>query len=99
MPQVCSFSPGLGEECVVPPWPWYGGGGMNQLMVQVDGGGSRPCGVEGESLVEVWRGGKVQVACGALPFGEKEGGALVACLAGGLVISSFSFMQLRVDDN
>jgi hypothetical protein len=72
-------------------------GGMNQLMVQVDVGGSRPCGVEGESLVEVWRGGKVQVACGARPF--EEGGALVACLVGGLVISSFSFMQLRVDDN
>ncbi len=28
-----------------------------------------------------------------------KGGALVACLVGGLVISSFSFMQLRVDDN
>jgi hypothetical protein len=42
-----------------------------QLMVQVDEGGSRPCGVEGESLVEVWRGGKVLVACGARPFGEK----------------------------
>jgi hypothetical protein len=66
-------------------------------MLQVDGGGSRLCGVEGESLVEVWRGGKVQVDCGVRPFGE--GGALVACLVGGLVISSFSFMQLRVDDN
>jgi hypothetical protein len=33
----------------------------------------------------------------ARPFGE--GGALVACFVGGLVISSFSFMQLRVDDN
>ena len=77
---------------------------MNQLMVQVDG-------VEGESLVEVWRGGKVLVACGARPFCKRarpfarrarpfgEGGALVACLVGGLVISSFSFMQLRVDDN
>ena len=32
------------------------GGRMDQLMVQVDEGGSRPCGVEGESLVEVWRG-------------------------------------------
>ncbi len=62
---------------MAPPWPWYGGG-MNQLMVQVDEGGSRPCGVEGESLVEVWRGGKVQVACGARPFGG--GSALVACL-------------------
>ncbi len=44
---------------VVPPWPRYGGGRMNQLMVQVDGGGSRLCGVEGESLVEVmerWKG-------------------------------------------
>ncbi len=80
-------------------------------MVQVDGGGSRPCGVEGEGLVEVWRGGKVLVACGARPFCKRArpfarrarpfGGerALVACLVGGLVISSFSFMQLRVDDN
>jgi hypothetical protein len=84
---------------------------MNQLMVQVDGGGSRLCGVEGGSLVEVWRGGKVLVACGAHPFGKRarlfarrarpfgEGDALVACLVGGLVISSFSFIQLRVDDN
>ncbi len=53
--------------------------------------------MEGESLVEVWRGGKVQVACGARPF--EKGGDLVACLVGGLVISSFSFMQLRVDDS
>jgi hypothetical protein len=36
-------------------------------------------------------------AKGARPFAE--GGALVACLVGGLVVSSFSFMQLRVDDN
>ena len=43
---------------------------MDQLLVQVDEGGSRPCGVEGESLVEVWRGGKVLVACGARPFAE-----------------------------
>ncbi len=43
---------------------------MDQLMVQVERGGSRPCGVEGESLVEVWRGGKVLVACGARPFPE-----------------------------
>ena len=44
---------------------------MDQLMVQVDEGGSRLCGVEGESLVEEWRGGKVQVDCGVRPFGEK----------------------------
>jgi hypothetical protein len=43
---------------------------MDQLMVQVEKGGFRPCGVEGESLVEVWRGGKVLVACGARPFPE-----------------------------
>jgi hypothetical protein len=43
---------------------------MNQLMVQVERGDSRPCGVEGESLVEVWRGGKVLVACGARLFAE-----------------------------
>ncbi len=47
-----------------------GKGGMDQLMVQVDEGGSRPCELEGESLVEVWRGGKVLVACGAHPFAE-----------------------------
>ncbi len=53
----------------------------------------------------------MQVDCGARPFGKRvrpfarrarpfgERGALVACLVGGLVISSFSFMQLRVDDN
>ncbi len=54
----------------------------------------------------------MQVDCGGSPFGEKgatflgkgrapfnKRGALVACLEGGLVISSFSFMQLRVDDN
>jgi hypothetical protein len=89
---------------------------MDQLMVQVDEGGSRPCGVEGESLVEVWRGGKVLVALErallqkgapfarrARPFGG--GRALVAYLIGrglkplgGLVISSFSLMQLRVDE-
>ncbi len=89
---------------------------MDQLLVQVDEGGSRPCGVEGESLVEVWRGGKVLVALErvplqkgapfarrARPFGG--GRALVAYLIGrgikplgGLVISSCSFMQLRVDE-
>ena len=96
---------------MVPHGPGMGGGRMNQLMVQVDGGGPRLCGVEGENLVEVWRGGKVLVACGARPFGKRvrsfgrrarpfgERGALVACLVGGLVISSFSFMQLRVDNN
>ena len=66
---------------------------MDQLLVQVDEGGSRPCGVEGESLVEVWRGGKVLVALeraplqkGA-PFARRVrpfggGRALVACLVG-----------------
>ena len=43
---------------------------MAQLMVQVERGGSRPCGVEGESLVEVWRGGKVLVAVERVPLGE-----------------------------
>jgi hypothetical protein len=77
---------------------------MNQLMLQVDGGGSRLCGVEGGSLVEEVE--RCWLACGARPFGKRarpfarrarsfgEGGALVACLVGGLVISSFSFMQL-----
>ena len=48
----------------------------------------------GESLVEVWRGGKVLVACGARPFAKRArpfarrarpfggGRALVACLVG-----------------
>ncbi len=87
-----------------------GGGGMKQLMVQVDGGSSRLCGVEGEGLVEVWRGGKVLVGLWSVPLWGKgrspllEGraplgkGALLL-LVGGLVIPSFSFMQLRVDDN
>ncbi len=89
-----SMSKGV-EGYVVPPWPRYGGGGrMNQLMVEVDGGGSRLCGVEGEILVEVWRGGKVLVARGARPFCKRarpfgirarpygEGRALVAYLIG-----------------
>jgi hypothetical protein len=41
---------------------------MDQLLVQVDEGGSRPCGVEGERLVEVWRGGKVLVALERAPL-------------------------------
>ena len=41
---------------------------MDQLLVQVDEGGSRPCGVEVESLVEVWRGGKVLVALERAPL-------------------------------
>jgi hypothetical protein len=43
---------------------------MDQPLVQIDEGGSRPCGVEGDGLVEVWRG-KVLVACGARPFGKR----------------------------
>ncbi len=43
---------------------------MDQLMVQVDEGGSRPCGVEGESLVEVWRRWEGADCCGARPFEE-----------------------------
>jgi hypothetical protein len=61
--------------------------------VQVDEGGSRPCGVEGESLVEVWRGGKVLVALEhaplqkAAPFARRArpfrgGRAVVAYLIG-----------------
>ena len=51
---------------------------MDQLMVQVDEEVSRPCGVEWESLVEVWRGGKVLVA---LECAFAEGRAL--CKKGG----------------
>jgi hypothetical protein len=84
---------------------------MDQLMVQVERGGSRPCGVEGESLVEVWRGGKVLVALERAPFQKGAplwGKARPCCLldrqgaqapSRGLVISSSSFMQLRVDEN
>jgi hypothetical protein len=43
---------------------------MDQLMVQVDEGGSRPCGEGGESLVEVCRGWKVLVALERAPLGE-----------------------------
>ena len=60
-----------GGVCGPPMAKVWGGGRMNQLMVQVEGRGSRLCGVEGEILVEVWRGGKVQVDCGARPFEEK----------------------------
>ena len=44
------------------------GGRMDQLMVQVDEEVSRPCGMEGESLVEVWRGGKVLGALECAPL-------------------------------
>jgi hypothetical protein len=91
---------------------------MDQLMVQVDEGGSKPCGVEGESLVEVWRRWEGADCCGARPYEEgcapfKKGAPLwgrarpcclldrqgAQALPEGLVISSFSFMQLRVDEN
>jgi hypothetical protein len=41
---------------------------MDQLLVQVEEGGPRPCGVEGESSVEVWRWWEVAGCCGARPF-------------------------------
>jgi hypothetical protein len=84
---------------------------MDQLMVQVERGGSRPCGVQGESLVEVWRDGKVLVAVERAPLRKGAplwGRARPCCLldrqgaqapSGGLVISSSSSMQLRVDEN
>ena len=56
---------------------------MDQLMVQVDEGGSRPCGVEGESLVEVWRGGKVLVALERAPLQKGAPFARRACPFGG----------------
>ena len=43
---------------------------MDQLLVQVDEGGSRPCGVEGDSLVEVWRKWEGAGCSGARPFAE-----------------------------
>ncbi len=81
---------------------------MDQLLVQVEEGGPRPCGVEGESSVEVWRWWEVAGCCGARP---PERGAPLSRRArplldwqgaqapsGGLVISSSSLMQLRVDE-
>ena len=56
------------------------GGRMDQLIVQVDEGGSRPCGVEGESLVEVWRRWEGADCSGTRPFGG--GCAPVAYLIG-----------------
>jgi hypothetical protein len=42
---------------------------MDQLMVQVEKGGPRPCGVEGESSVMKCEDGrKVLVAVGRAPF-------------------------------
>jgi hypothetical protein len=54
---------------------------MDKLLVQVDEGGSRPCGVGGESLVEVWRGGKVLVAleCAPLQKGAPLWGRVRPC--------------------
>ena len=91
---------------------------MDQLMVQVEKGGPRPCGMEGESSVEVLRWWEGAGCCGVRPFQEgrapfKEGAPLserarpyclfdwqgAQALSGGLVISSSSFMQLRVDEN
>jgi hypothetical protein len=54
-----------------PPMAQVWGGRMNQLMVQVYRRGSRRCGVEGESLVEVWRGGKVLVGLWSAPLWQK----------------------------
>jgi hypothetical protein len=97
MPQVCFFSPGLGEECVVPPWPWYGGGGWISWC----------CRQMGESL-ERWKGagrfwrapfwwkGRAPLMKRARPFAFGRQGLKPL---GVLVISSFSLMQLRVDEN
>jgi hypothetical protein len=43
---------------------------MDQLMVQVEKGGPRPCGMEGESSVEVLRWWEGAGCCGARPFPE-----------------------------
>jgi hypothetical protein len=83
---------------------------MDQLMVQVEKGGPRPCGVEGKVQLKCGDGRKVLVALGRAPF--KKGTPLSErarpyCLlewqgaqapSGGLVISSSSLMQLRVDE-
>jgi hypothetical protein len=78
---------------------------MNQLLVQVEEGGPRPCGVEGESSVEVWRWQEVAylVAVGRAPFRRARPYCLLdwqgaQAPLGGLVIFSSSLMQLRVDE-
>jgi hypothetical protein len=43
---------------------------MDQLLVQVEEGGPRPCGVEGGSSDEVWRWWEGAGCCGARPFQE-----------------------------
>jgi hypothetical protein len=74
-------------------------------------GGPRPCGVEGKVQLKCVGGRKVLVAVGHAPF--QKGAPLSErvrpyCLfdwqgaqapSGGLVTSSSSFMQLRVDEN
>jgi hypothetical protein len=67
---------------------------MNQLLVQVEEGGPRPCGEEGESSVEVWRWKKViyLVAVGRAPFRRARPYCLLdwqgaQAPLGGLVIS------------
>ena len=44
---------------------------MDQLMVQVEKGGPRPCGVEGESPVEVWRRWEGADCCGGAPLSRR----------------------------
>ncbi len=82
-----------------------GGGRVNQLILQAGRWGKvwRGGKVQVDCGECLWGKGRALMKRehllikGARPF--KERGALVACLVGGLVISSFSFMQLRVDDN
>ncbi len=59
-----------GVEGYVVPHGLGMGGRMDQLMVKVDEGGSRPCGVEGDSLVEVWRKWEGAGCSGVRPFAE-----------------------------
>jgi hypothetical protein len=89
---------------------------MDQLMVQVEGGGPDHVGWRGKVQLKCGDGRKLLVAVGrssfrgrapfkkGAPFSE---GAHPCCLldrqgaqapSGGLVISSSSFMQLRVDE-
>ncbi len=98
------------EGYVVPPWPWCGGGGrMDQLMMQVDEEVPGHVGWRGKVWLKYREVGRCWLLWSAplcrrvLPL--QEGRALVAYLIGrglkplvGLVISSFSFMQLRVDE-
>ncbi len=90
------------EGCVVPPWPRYRGvGGISWCCRQVGGGGRFG---KWMSACWFWRAPKIMGArphkMGARPHSERAPKIMGARPhpVGGLVISSFSSSQLRVDD-